>query len=238
MSSNTQTEPPTADDLIVQRAEKDFEDGLVHARQRIKETHGFLAGATLDALITGAVAALHVRTRMAKDVRELIDIARRVETAAKRGADGSADPSSKGEDARKLGAVHLDHILRLKRGMHLIAREDDPAFLYIRERCLDLFEARLPDLARMAAVEGPKDYADLVRRAFPDRAHVDAMVDDNAARVAAILDHLEKNPHVLRMPQAMAPKLAHSAREFLTWKVADVKKGVDEIYAERKVQSA
>lgn len=218
MSSNTQTEPPTADDIIVARAELDFEGGLAHARSRIKETHGFLAATTLDALITGAVAALHLRTRMAKDVRELIDIARRVQ---------------KGEAARPLAAVHLDHVLRLKRGMHLIAREDDPAFLAIREMCLDLFEARLPDLARMAAIQDPKDYPDLVRKAFPDRAHVDAIVDDNATRVAAILDHLEKNPHVLRMPQAMAPKLAATAREFLAWKVADVKRGVDEIYAER-----
>ena len=216
MSSNTQIEPPTADDIIVKRAELDFEQGLAHARQRIKETHGFLVATTLDALVTGAVAALHMRTRMAKDVRELIDISRRVQ---------------KGEDARKLSAAHLDHILRLKRGMHLIAREDDPAFLAIREMCLDIFEARLPDLARMATVEGPEDYVDLVRKAFPERAHVDAMIDDNAARVGAIFDHLEKHPHVLRMPQSMAPKLAKTAREFLDWKVADVKQGVDEIYA-------
>lgn len=217
MSSNTPTER-TADDLIVQRAELDFEEGLAHARARIKETHGRIGGAALDALITGAVAALHVRTRMGKDVRDLIDIARRAQ---------------KGENARELGAKHLDHILRLKRGMHLIAREDDPDFQIIRNLALDIFEARLPDLARMAAVQHPEDYPDLVRKAFPDRAHVDAMIDDNAARVGAILDHLEKHPHVLRMPQSMAPKLAQTSREFLAWKVADVKKGVDEIYRDR-----
>lgn len=217
MSSNTPTEPRTADDIIVRHAELDFEQGLAHARQRVKETHGRISGAALDALITTAVAALHVRTRMAKDVRELIGIARRAE---------------QGENARELGAAHLDHILRLKRGMHLIAREDDPEFLRVREMALDLFEARLPDLARMAAVREPRDYADLVRKAFPDRAHVDALVDDNARRVEAMLDHLEKHPHILRMPQALAPKLAHSTREFLDWKVADVKRGVDEIYAE------
>ncbi|HUR69097.1 MAG TPA: hypothetical protein VM370_07605 [Candidatus Thermoplasmatota archaeon] len=226
MSSNTQTkakasaeaEVATADDLIVARAELDFEEGLAHARARIKETHGFISGAALDALITGAVAALQVRTRMGKDVRELIDIARRAQNGA---------------NARSLCAAHLDHILRLKRGMHLVAREDDPEFLHIRERCLDIFEARLPDLAKMAAVTDATDYSDLVRKAFPERAHVDAIVEDNAARVAAILDHLEKHPHVLRMPQSMAPKLARTSREFLAWKVADVKRGVDEIYRAR-----
>ncbi|HET6405298.1 MAG TPA: hypothetical protein VFH78_11680 [Candidatus Thermoplasmatota archaeon] len=224
MSSNTPTEAPahaagaprSADDILVERAQLDFEDGLAHARQRIKETHGRLAGAALDALVMGAVAALQVRARMPNDVRELIAIARRAQN---------------GESARELGAAHLDHILRLKRGMHLIAREDDPAFQHLRELALDLFEVRLPDLARMAAVEGATSYPDLVRKAFPDRAEVDRIVDDNAARVSAMLDHLEKNPHVLRMPQSMAPKLGASAREFLAWKVADVKKGVDEIYA-------
>lgn len=217
LSSNTRTDPPSvsADDILVRRAELDFEEGLAHARQRIKETHGRLAGAALDALITGAVAALSVRARMGHDVRDLIDIARRAQ---------------KGEDARVLAAAHLDHILRLKRGMHLIAREDDPEFLYVREMALDLFEARLPDLARMAAVDAPASYADLVRKAFPSREPVDLIVADNARRVALILDHLEKHPHVLRMPGSMAPKLAASAREFLAWKVADVKKGVDEIY--------
>ena len=211
MSSSTKT----SDEIIVERAQKDFEDGLAHARQRIKETHGRFAGAALDALVASAVAALHVRARMPTDVRELIAIARRAQ---------------KGEDARALCAAQLDHVLRLKRGMHLIAREDDPEFQRIREMTLDLFEARLPDLARMASVEGAADYADLVRKAFPDRAHVDALVDDNTRRVEAILAHLEGHPHILRMPQSMAPKLSQSAREFLAWKVADVKRGVDEIY--------
>lgn len=206
-----------ADDLLVARAEADFEAGLAHARERLRASHGRIAGAALDALVMGAVAALHVRARLGKDVRDLVEIARRAQ---------------RGEDARVLGAQHLDHILRLKRGMHLIAREDDPEFLYVREMALDLLEARLPDLARMAAVEGATSYDEVVRKAFPDRAHVDHLVDDNARRVGALLDHLEKHPHVVRMPQTMAPKLAQSAREFLAWKVAEVKRGVDEIYAQ------
>jgi hypothetical protein len=207
---------PSADDLIVERAKSDFEEGFAHTRERIRATHGRFAGAALDALVTGAVAALHVRARMADDVRELIRISRRV---------------AKGEDARELGAAHLDHVLRMKRGMHLIAREDDPEFQHVRKLALDIIEARLPDLATMAAVDGATDYPDLVRKAFPDRARVDAIVEDNAARVGAILDHLEKHPHVLRMPVSMAPKLAATSREFLAWKVADVKKGVDAIYS-------
>lgn len=213
MSSNT---PTSADDILVARAEQDFEEGLAHVRQRIKETHGRIAGAALDALVMGALAALQVRARMGKDVRDIIGIARRAQD---------------GEDVRALCAAHLDHVLRLKRGMHLVAREDDPDFQRVRAMALDLFEARLPDLARMVLVQAPLDYPDLVRKAFPERAHVDALVDDNAARVAAILDHLQEHPHVLRIPQAMAPKLGHTAREFLAWKVADVKRGVDEIYA-------
>ncbi|HVM44385.1 MAG TPA: hypothetical protein VM582_00515 [Candidatus Thermoplasmatota archaeon] len=213
MSSNT---PTRADALIIERAQQDFEDGLAYARSRIRATHGKIVGASLEALVMGAVAALHVRTRMRDDVRQLLALAHRVDA---------------GEDARALAEQHLDHVLRLKSAMHLIAREDDPEFKVIRAMALDLFALRLPDLARMAAVPDPADFDDLVRKAFPDRAHVDAMIDDNAARVLAIVAHLESHPHVLHAPRALAPKLAAMARDMTAWKVAEVRRGVDEIYA-------
>lgn len=211
MSSNTKT-----DHILIERAHQDFEDGLVHLRAHIRESHGRFAGAALDALIMGGVSALGVRAQMRSDVRDLLAIAHKVNA---------------GEDVRKLAEAHLDKVLRLKSKMHLIAREDDPAFKEIRARCLDLFERRLPDLAKLAAVKDPADYDDLVRKAFPDRSVVDALVSDNATAVAAIIDHLETHPHVLRMPASMAPKLAEVAREMISWKVAEVRKGVDAIYA-------
>lgn len=204
-----------ADDLIVERASRDFEEGLAHARHRIRETHGRIAAVTLDALVMTAVGALHLRARMRDDVRHLVGLAHRV---------------AEGEDARKLAEEHLDHVLRLKRQMHLIANEDDPEFQHVKALALDLFAKRLPDLARMATVPEPKDYGDLVRRAFPDRAHVDALVDENGATVGRIVDHLEKHPHVLHMPRALAAKVATTAREMIAWKIAEVRRGVDEIY--------
>lgn len=212
MSSNTKT-----DDIIVERAHRDFEDGLAHLREHVRATHGRFAGAALDAVIVGAVSALHVRARMRDDVRHLLAIAHRV---------------AGGEDARKLAEEHLDHVLRLQTKMHLIAREDDPAFGEIRAMSLELLAKRLPDFARLASATG-ETFDDLVRDAFPDRAYVDAMVDDNARAVNAIVDHLEKHPHVLRAPAALAPKLAVTAREMITWKLAEARRGVDEIYALR-----
>lgn len=206
----------TADEILIERAQRDFDDGLAHARKRIKETHGRIAGATLDALIVGAVTTLHVRARMAEDVQALIALARR---------------AIAGEDPDALATAHLDHVLRLKQKMGLIAREDDPAFLRIKEMMRVLFARRLPDLGRMANVQEPTDYDDLVRRAFPERAEVDALVEDNARRVLEIIDMLEKNPHVLRAPKSFVPGIASMAREFTAWKVAEVKRGVDEIYA-------
>lgn len=207
--------PRTADDILIDRAERDFEEGLAHARTRIRETHGRLAGATLDALVMGAVSTLHLRSRIREDVRVLLDLAHRV---------------ANGEDPRKLAEAHLDHVLRLKQKMHLIAREDDPAFAEVRAISLELFARRLPDLARMATVQGAADYDDLVRKAFPDRAHVDALVDDNAREFLRIVDHIEAHPHLLRAPQRMVHNVAEMAREFTAWKVKTVRKGVDEIY--------
>lgn len=207
---------PSVEDILVERAYQDHEEGLVHARRRLRETHGRIVGATLDALLMGAIAALGVRAQMRGDVRKLLALARRV---------------NEDEDPRKLAESHLDEVLRLKSKMHLLAREDDPEFLHIKQLANELFVRRLPDLARMVAVKEAKDYDDVVRQAFPDRAHVDAMVDDNATSVAAMIEHLEKHPHVLKMPKGFAPKMAAMAREFIDWKVAEVRRGVDEIYA-------
>jgi hypothetical protein len=215
--------PPDADDILTERAHLDFEEGLAHARLRIRETHGRFAGATLDALIMGAVTALGVRSRMRADVRHLLALAHRVEA---------------GEDARALAKEHLDHVLRLKQAMHLIAREDDPDFQHVKRLAENLFADRLPDLARLASIKDAASYADLVRKAFPERAPVDAIVDDNAERVRAIVAHLEDHPHVLHAPRGLAVKLAATARDMIEWKVDDVRRGVDDIYGGERVNEA
>lgn len=207
---------PSSDEILVEQAQLDFEEGLAHARERIRETHGRFAGATLDAIVMGAVTALGLRSRMRDDVRQLLALAHRV---------------SAGEDARPLAETHIDQVLRLKQKMHLIAREDDPEFQHVRRLALELFIDRLPDLARMAAVKGAADYDDLVRKAFPDRAYVDAMVEDNGRRVNAIVDHLAAHPHVLHAPRGLALKMAATSREMIDWKVEQVRRGVDRIYA-------
>lgn len=204
-----------ADDILVARAEADFEDGLKHTRAEMRRKHGLLAGATLDGLVMTAVTGLGMRSRMKEDVRHLIAVAHRV---------------ANGEDPEILADEHLAHVLRLKSQMAIIAREDDPEFQHIKKVARDLFAKRLPDLAKMVVVTGPRDYADLVRQAFPERAYVDAMVEENATAVAAIVDHLEKHPHILRMPGGFVPKVAQMAREMVVWKTADVKRGVAEIY--------
>lgn len=208
----------TADEILAQHAEQDFEEGLAHARERIRDAHGRFSGAALEALVVGAVTTLGMRSRMRADVRQLVSLAHR---------------AANGEDPRKLGEEHLDHILRLKTKMGLIAREDDPRFQEIRKLALAMFEARLPDLARMANVKEAEDYGDLVRQAFPQRAYVDAMVEDNARRVGTMIAHLEANPEVLRVPQNLVPKISAMAREFIAWKTREVKLGVNAIYGKR-----
>lgn len=205
-----------ADEILLARAERDFEEGLAHARQRIRETHGRLAAGTLDALVMGAVATLGLRSRMKDDVRHLLALAHRV---------------AAGEPPRPLAEAEIDRVMRMKQSMGLLARVDDPEFQHVRALALDLFARRLPDLARLASVPDPVDYDDLVRKAFPDRAEVDALVQDNARTMEAIIAHLEKHPHVLRMPSGLTPKIAATARDMVAWKVGEVARGVDEIYA-------
>lgn len=205
-----------ADDILIERAQKDFDDGLLHTRAQMKSKHGLIVGTTLDGLVMTAVTALGMRSRMKEDVLLLLGLAHRV---------------AAGEDPRPLAEANLHHVLRLKSKMNLIAREDDPDFQPIKTMALALFIKRLPDLARLATVRDPTDYGDLVRKAFPERGPVDIMVEENAQTMLAIIEHLETHPHVLRMPSGFAPKVAIMARDMIVWKVSEVKRGVDAIYS-------
>lgn len=204
--------------ILVECAERDLERGLARMRARIREVHGPVVGPTIDALVLGAVATLRLRSRRRDDARFLIELARRVHA---------------GEDGERVAAEHIDDLLRLKGSMTAIARASDPDLQPAREIATALFARRLPDLARLASVQDPEDYDDLVRKAFPDRSEVEAIVEDNLRSAERIVSHLEKHPHVLRVPQSLAPRIAHTAREFLVWKGADVRRSVDEIYRGR-----
>lgn len=204
--------------ILVECAERDFERGLARMRARIREAHGPVVGPTIDALVVGAVATLRLRSRRRDDARFLIELARRVQA---------------GEDGERVAAEHIDEVLRLRDSMAAIARANDPDLHPAKEIATALFARRLPDLARLASVQDAVDYDDLVRKAFPDRSEVEAIVEDNLRSAERIVSHLERHPHVLRVPQSLAPRIAHTAREFIVWKGADVRRGVDEIYRGR-----
>lgn len=205
-----------ADELIIHCAERDFDAGLAHARAEIRRNHNRLVAASLDAAVMSAVSALRVREQMRDDVRLLLSLAHRV---------------AAGEDPVKLANENTERVLRLKQKMNFLARESDPDFQVVVAIARENFAKRLPDLARMAVVQDPRDYDDLVRRAFPERAHVDRIIDENRAFTLAIVEHIERHPHVLRLPGMLIPKVAQTAREMIEWQVDKVRRGVDEIYA-------
>lgn len=136
-----------------------------------------------------------------------------------------------GEDPQAVAEENLVRVLRLDLKMRFLARQDDPAFQEMLGIARTHFAARLPDLARMATVEGATDYADLVRRAFPDAAQTRAIVAANGAFAEAMVGHLERHPHVLRVPRALVPRITATAREVTGWQVEKVARGVEEIYA-------
>lgn len=207
---------PSADALIMQRAEEDLDEGIAYARvlARKNASPAFLAGA-YEAAVNTAIATIHLKTRFKDDVAFLLELAHRV---------------NGGDDPEALARENLARAIHLKE-LGLIAKEKDPAFQPILDASRDNFAKRLPDLARMVAVRSPPSYPDLVRSAFPHRAEVDKMLDENRDHVVWVVEHLEKNPHLLRLPAAFLPRLARTAREVVEWQTARVKKGVDEIYA-------
>ena len=207
---------PTADDLIVQIAKRDGELGVQRALQTIRASHNKPIAAVLSGLVHTAVNTLHVIDRMEAEVRFIISYAHRLNA---------------GEDVRALVHEALPELLRRKR-VHLLIRDKDPAYKPLEHAHFAAFERRLPDLARMVAIKDPASYDDLVRRAFPDRAYVEHIIDDNAAFVHGVVDHLESHPQLLRVPQGLVGKLSDAARDIVDWQIAKVRAGLDEIYAE------
>lgn len=207
--------PSTAELILVARAREDLEAGIRYKVERIRASVHPLLARAMEAGVLGAVSLIQLRERFRDDVLFLCALARR---------------ANAGEDPGTLADEHVARALRL-RELALIAREKDPEFQPLLAMARDLMARRLPDLGRMVAVEDPRDYDDLVRRAFPDRSHVEDLVEDNRVRVLAIVDHVAAHPHLLRIPRAWVGKLRDVGRDVIEWETARVLKGVDEIYA-------
>lgn len=211
MSSNT------SEELILRRAEVDLEAGIAYNVTRIRASGHPIFARAMEAGVNAAIHTIRLRQQFRGDVHFVCDLARRAHA---------------GEDPVKLADEHVARALRIKE-LSLIAREKDPEFQVVLRHARDLLAARLPDLGRLLAIDAPADYDDLVRRAFPERKHVESIVADNRLRVLAILDHVAQHPHLLRVPASWIPKLQGIARDLVEWETARVLEGVDEIYSTR-----
>lgn len=208
---------PPAHRILLDHAERDLDEGLDHVRRRLKESASgplaFLARG-LEAAVLGGVAMLELKPRLREDVAFLLRL---------------ADQVAAGADPRKLADEHVSRVLRLKE-LNLLVKVKDPAFQPILDLCRESFAARLPDLARMAAVPDPRDYDDLLLKAFPDRAEPEKIVAENHALMMRVIEHVERNPHLLRMPRSFTPRVAELAREVTEWKTKEVLRGLDDAY--------
>lgn len=201
----------------MEHAERDLEEGLAYVRQRLKEdskgAFSFLARG-MEAAVLGGVAALELRPRLREDVRFLLDLATQVNAGA---------------DVAALADEHLPRVLRLK-DLNLVVKVKEPDFQPALAWCREAFLARLPDLARMAAVPDPVDYDDLLRTAFPDRAVAERIVRENRDLMIRLFDHADQNPHLLRIPTSFVPRVAELARDVTEWKTREVMRGIGEAY--------
>lgn len=215
----TASSPATAAErIILAKAEADLDAGLGNLRERLaKEINGPLAflARGVEAAVMGGITALELRPRMREDVQFLMDLAKRVHA---------------GEDPARLARENIQRVLRV-RELNLVVKVKDAKFQPVVARCEAEMAKRLPDLARMVAVEDPKDYDDLLRRAFPTRELPDQIVAENTLLMDWIFAYAEANPELLRIPRSLVPKLTTIGRDVTHWQTARVKAGLDATYA-------
>lgn len=206
-----------ADELIVERAQQDFEEGLEWVRLRLRDPnrgHSTVVARAMELGVMGAVSTLQLRPRYKDDVHFLLGLAHRVNA---------------GEDPTTLARENLPRVLRM-RELALVARVREPPFQRVLDLALDVFQARLPDLARMAAVKEPASYGDLVRRAFPDAKYVLGFIEENREIMTEIVNHFETHPKLLRIPGSWVPSLASVAREVVDWETDRVTTSVRRMF--------
>ncbi len=209
---------PSARHVLTDRGTRDVQESLTQLQKRLAEASRgpWLA---LEKVVFGLVRLMNPEKRISRDIDALMTLAARVDA---------------GEDPATLAKDHLESTLRPWE-LAIVIRTKHPEFHRILEISEHIFAKRLPDFARMAAVVEPTSYPDLVRRAFPDRAHVDTIVRENGADVLALLDRIADHPDMLRIPRSWAPKLMGIAREMVAWKLDAVRREVDEIYADAPI---
>lgn len=205
-----------ADAYILERAQRDFEEGLEFVRLRLRENtaHPTLVARAMEVGVMGAVSTLQLRPRYKDDVLFLLSLAHRVHA---------------GEDAGTLARENLPRALRM-RELALVARVREHEFQRVLDLSLDVFEARLPDLARMIAVKDPSSYGDLVRRAFPDETYVLSFVEENREIMLEIIEHFEAHPKLVRIPTSWVPSLAQATRDVINWEADCVAASVREMF--------
>jgi hypothetical protein len=205
-----------ADALIIERAQKDLEEGIDHTRARIRASHpNPFVWRPMEAAVNAAISGLQLRSRYRDDVKFLLSLAHRV-------ADG-ADPVAIA-DENLARAIHL-------RELSVVVREKDPEFAPMLVKAKQQFALRLPDLARMVRVADATSYVEIVRKAFPDRKEVEALVASNRLYTLEMVEHLERHPHLLRVPHSWIPRFGDLSREIIDWQTKKILDSLDEIYA-------
>ena len=204
----------TARDILIERATRDVHDTLVEVRRRFA-SHPNVAVRRLGAPVLALVALVNPHKRMARDVDALLRVAARYQA---------------GESAEALADEQLAELLDL-RSLRLVIRTEHAQWARVMVLTRRVFVARLPDLARLVAVEAPVDYADLVRRAFPVESVVQEIVARNGAETLALLDDVQRHPDLLRLPSAWIEHLMPFAHEVVAWKLAQIADELAAIYA-------
>lgn len=206
----------SAEELILDVAERDLDEGIAHVRELMRERfkRAFWEK-PIEAAVVGAIHTIQLRSRFREDVKVLCALAARVNA---------------GEDAAALARDNLERVVHL-RELGLVARVKEPAFQEILERDRAFFAERLPDLARLVAAGPAVDYPALVRQAWGAPERPREIVLGNTAHIQETIRALEKQPQLLRVPHSWIPRIAEIARDVVDWQTARVLAGIDRIYA-------
>ncbi len=204
-----------ADELIIAQAEKDVEAGVGRAIELVHAGHSRPVAIALDGLVRTAIRTLRVRERVHDEVGFVLALARR---------------HAAGEDAATLAAEGVPELLRRKR-THLVVRVNAPSYGELVASFEAALTARLPDLARLVAVDDAADYPALLRTAFPDRAEADAILDEQAVWIREVIAHFGQHPDLLRVPRRLVARLVDTAGDMIEWQIERARADVDAAYA-------
>lgn len=203
-------------EIILKRVEEELSSGFEYLQNTVKRKFGRLMGGILSRVMEEVFLWARKKgafERAKKIFGYVLDVAEK----------------SKGENLEKVASENINEYIRL----HEIARRcphGHPLRPRLEEMLRREFLARLRIYSPLILSEG-ENYEQLVKNAFPRKRELEKLVDEQFSVAEEMVELIELDPDVARIPSALKSPLLRLMRASLDSMKEKIYRDIDKIYS-------